>query len=105
MIPAGPALREEAESRLNNGRRLRGSPSRDRGCVACAANNPANESATIGGQNVRHDEAGNLSEDEDDVTYAYDFENRLVKITGLQEPTIIRVCPLSEPRPCAAGRG
>lgn len=34
MIPAGPGLPEERETRLNGGRRVRGSSSRDRGCVA-----------------------------------------------------------------------
>jgi len=42
--------------------------------------NPANEYAAINGQAVQYDGTGNLSRDEDGRGYAYDEQNRLVRV-------------------------
>ena len=48
--------------------------------------NPANEYATVGGQSVQYDAAGNLVVDEDGRQYDYDSQNRLIAVrdAGMQ---------------------
>ena len=55
----------------------------DRNAVTTAyANNVANEYTTVGGTSVEYDAAGNLTLDERDFGYEYDYENRLTKVTA-----------------------
>ena len=45
------------------------------------ANNDVNEYTSIAEVDVHYDAAGNLSRDENDYEYGYDYENRLTKVT------------------------
>jgi RHS repeat-associated protein len=52
------------------------------------AHNVANEYTSIGGTNVSHDAAGNLSADPNGYTYEYDNDNRLTKIKDSGAATV-----------------
>ncbi len=53
---------------------------RDDGTVNFTVDDDTNRYTSIGGNNISHDDAGNMSTDKDEYTYEYDYENRLVRI-------------------------
>ena len=55
---------------------------RSGGDIVYALNSPNtnNQYATIGGNSLTHDDAGNMTGDHDGYTYHYDYENRLTMV-------------------------
>ena len=61
---------------------------RDDGTVNFTVDDDTNRYTAIGGNNISHDDAGNLTVDKDGYQYSYDYENRIVLIEDVNDVTV-----------------